>query len=168
MHEAHAATKLAAAKFQSQVSSDRVYSGRVDAIGEIAFLVRGGAMPNAQNNKPVVLVVEDDLVVASAMRMLFERRGWRVLHAADLAQAKAQLSPPPQWVVLDLMLPDGDGTELLREMKRQGLPSKTVVTTGVVEPNHLKAVEEYQPTAILHKPTSFGRILEAMGVATPQ
>lgn len=120
---------------------------------------------SAAIERSTVLVVEDDLVVASAMKMLFERRGWHVLHAPDLTRAKALLSPPPQWVVLDLILPDGDGTELLREMQRRGLACKTVVTTGVAEPTHLKAVEEYQPTAILRKPTSFSRILEIMGVA---
>ena len=114
------------------------------------------------DNKPTVLVVEDDEVVASAMRMLFERRGWQVLLATSLAQARARLDPPPQWVVLDLMLPDGDGVELLREIQRRQIPTRAVVTTGVVEPNHLKAVEEYAPAAILQKPTSFSHILRAM------
>jgi DNA-binding response OmpR family regulator len=110
-----------------------------------------------------VLVVEDDIVVASAMRMLFERRGWEVLLAGNLAQAQNRLDPPPQWIVLDLMLPDGDGVELLREVQRRGLATRAVVTTGVAEPNHLRAVREFHPAAILHKPTSFSRILDAMG-----
>jgi DNA-binding NtrC family response regulator len=112
--------------------------------------------------KPTVLVVEDDTVVSSAMRMLFERRGWKVHLALSLAQARTFLEPAPEWIVLDLMLPDGDGTDLLREIQRRGLNSKAVVTTGVVEPSHLRAVQEYRPAAILQKPTSFSRILQAM------
>jgi CheY-like chemotaxis protein len=121
-------------------------------------------VPESQTSRPTVLVVEDDTVVASAMRMLFERRGWHVWQAASLAQAENRLQPAPDWVVLDLMLPDGDGIELLREIQRRGLATRAVVTTGIVEPNHLNAVREYQPAAILHKPTSFARILEVMGV----
>ena len=119
---------------------------------------------NTAENKPTVLIVEDDLIVASAMRMLFERRGWSVRMAHKLAEARAALDPPPQWIVLDLMLPDGDGVELLRELSDRSLPSRTIITTGVLEPNHLQAAAAFGPVAILQKPTSFGRILEAMGL----
>jgi two-component system response regulator DctR len=39
-------------------------------------------------------------------------------------------SPPPQWVLLDLMLPDGNGIDVIRALRRTGLPTQVCVVTG--------------------------------------
>lgn len=40
------------------------------------------------------------------------------------------LSPPPQWILLDLMLPDGSGVSVIRKVKSDRLPSRVCVVTG--------------------------------------
>ena len=99
-----------------------------------------------------VLVVEDDRASRSALRRLFAARGWVVAEAATLAEGFAALEPPPRWVVLDLMLPDGDGADLLRWVRANGLPTRIVVATGVADEARIEEVVGLGPDSLLHKP----------------
>jgi hypothetical protein len=65
---------------------------------------------NGQTNPARVLVVEDDLDLAGVLVAMFERHGIETFHARTGREA-LQLSQRtlPDLLVLDLMLPDGDG-----------------------------------------------------------
>jgi PAS domain S-box-containing protein len=67
-----------------------------------------------------VLYVEDNAVNALLMRALFGRRpGWELRIAHDGATALAELEEhPPDLLLIDLGLPDMDGIELLRRVRR--------------------------------------------------
>ncbi len=74
-----------------------------------------------------VLIVEDDDHLASVLRALLERRGLSVQHARGQHEAlELIIVAPPQVLILDLHLPDGNGFELVAELRRdgrlQGLP----------------------------------------------
>lgn len=83
-----------------------------------------------------VLVVEDNVLVTSATRILLEDAGFRVSTAATLAEARAILeSDPPGALLLDLRLPDGDGLSLLRRAGEDGTtPAVVVALTGRDDP----------------------------------
>ena len=63
-------------------------------------------MPNA-------LVVDDDPSTLVLLSNLLERRGFSTRTAASLAEARRNLEPVPDMCMVDLRLPDGEGTELL-------------------------------------------------------
>ncbi|MBE7366708.1 response regulator transcription factor [Ramlibacter pallidus] len=66
-----------------------------------------------------VLLVEDDEGIASGLRAHLEQQGWAVDWVSRLEPAWAALRAEPfDLVLLDLGLPDGDGTELLRRLRR--------------------------------------------------
>jgi DNA-binding response OmpR family regulator len=66
----------------------------------------------------VILLVEDNEKILSANRWILEERGYRILTAASLAEARAVLAKEtPDLAVLDIMLPDGDGLEFLPELR---------------------------------------------------
>jgi DNA-binding response OmpR family regulator len=109
--------------------------------------------------KPRLLVVEDDPVTAGALRALFSRRGWDVLSAGTLAEAEPLLQTNPAWMILDLMLPDGDGATLLRAIRAGGLEIRVAVTTGASDPDRLRAVADLHPTALFRKPVNLGELL---------
>lgn len=73
-----------------------------------------------------VLVVEDEPGIVAGLQSNLRRFGWAVDAAADIKTAWVALrSEPFDVMLLDLGLPDGDGTELLRRLRstlRQGLP----------------------------------------------
>jgi DNA-binding response OmpR family regulator len=64
-----------------------------------------------------VLLVEDDARVAAALEQALRRRGYETLRAATAADALA--APPVDLVLLDLCLPDQDGIEVCRELRRR-------------------------------------------------
>lgn len=65
-----------------------------------------------------ILVVEDELLLAEAIRDFLEGSGYRVsvVGAGDEAMREAQQSPP-DLVILDLMLPGLDGLEVCRRLR---------------------------------------------------
>jgi DNA-binding response OmpR family regulator len=65
-----------------------------------------------------VLLVEDDRRVAAALETALRRRGYEVDRAATAAEALA--AAPVDLVLLDLALPDGDGIDVCRELRRRG------------------------------------------------
>src|SRR5262245_24848007 len=80
------------------------------------------AQPASQSQRPKgkrrVLVVEDDESSRNALQFLLASSGWEVDLANNLAEALDLLKKsPPDSVVLDLMLPDGDGTLLLEYLR---------------------------------------------------
>ncbi len=99
-----------------------------------------------------MLIVEDSPAAARAMATIFRARGWRTTTAATLAEALAGLDDEPDCIVLDLMLPDGDGERVLEEARRRGLPCRVAVATGVSDSARLAALAAWKPEAVLRKP----------------
>jgi len=65
-----------------------------------------------------LLVVEDDDHVAGALVSVLGRHGYEVVRAHDGASALRELSPRTDMVLLDLSLPDMDGFEVCRRIRR--------------------------------------------------
>jgi len=78
---------------------------------------------------PTVLVVEDERDIRDVLRRYLERAGLSVLTTGTGAEAIRFLtSAPPDLVILDLGLPDLDGTDVLREIQVAGHPPVLVLT----------------------------------------
>ena len=66
-----------------------------------------------------VLVVDDEPQILRALRTSFRAAGYEVETAETAEQALAVLATkPPDAVVLDLVLPDGKGTDVCRELRK--------------------------------------------------
>ncbi len=71
-------------------------------------------------SKEHILVVEDEQNIAQAIQYNLEKEGYRVSRAGDGAQGlKLVQTQLPSLVVLDLMLPQIDGLEICRLLKRE-------------------------------------------------
>ena len=69
----------------------------------------------------MVLLVEDDENLAGLLLTLLARHGLGVVHVATVADAVARgREIDPHVVVLDLELPDGDGTEVVARLRAEG------------------------------------------------
>ena len=66
-----------------------------------------------------VLVVDDEPQILRAVQMKLRNAGYAVDTAANAKDALAQAAMrPPEAVILDLLLPDGSGTDVCRELRR--------------------------------------------------
>ena len=79
-----------------------------------------------------ILLVADNPHIMKINARLLSLRGYEVLQAATVAQAREQLSwHPVDLIVLDILLPDGSGLELCRELKaRQPIPILFLTALG--------------------------------------
>jgi len=109
-----------------------------------------------------ILVVEDDAASGNALRRLLANKGWVVTVAKSVAEAMDSLSPPPHYILLDLMLPDGGGEEVLRKVRDENLPSKVAVCTGTNDSVRLAMVKDMDPDILFQKPIDFEAVCQAV------
>lgn len=68
--------------------------------------------------RPVVLIIDDSLTVRMELAEGFEAAGFKTVLCTTLEQGRHELSSAPfDLVVLDVVLPDGDGVDFLREVR---------------------------------------------------
>jgi len=77
-----------------------------------------------------VLVIEDERSLLHNLTRGLEEEGYEVVGAASIAQAREALARQPHLILLDLMLPDGSGIELLRQFRGQGVWQPILVLTA--------------------------------------
>ena len=67
----------------------------------------------------VILVVDDEQDLVNALEYNLQREGYGVRTALTGKEAlrQAAIDPPPDLVLLDIMLPDVSGTEVCRELR---------------------------------------------------
>ena len=118
-----------------------------------------------------ILLVEQDAPLAEAILGGFRKSGIRIDHAATLQQAVDRcMLGPPDLLILDLTLPDGDGFSLVEWLRRQaglrGLP--LVVYSGREIPEPEMAKLRLGPTEFLHKEKVQPREVEELVLAMVQ
>ncbi len=70
--------------------------------------------PNA-----TILVVDDDPHIREVVRFALEKAGFRAIEARDGRQAlERYASDTPDLVVLDILMPEMDGTDVCRKLRR--------------------------------------------------
>ncbi|HKU85000.1 MAG TPA: sigma-54 dependent transcriptional regulator [Casimicrobiaceae bacterium] len=79
---------------------------------------------------PHALIVDDDRTAAEALAELIANQGFTTACANSVEQARDLLVTSPDVILLDLVLPDGNGLELLRETTSRDLATQVIVVTG--------------------------------------
>jgi DNA-binding NarL/FixJ family response regulator len=69
-----------------------------------------------------------------------------------VADALGRLTDPPDWLILDLNLPDGLGLDVLDAIRAGGLPTRIVVSSATEDAALLAAVAAHKPDVIIPKP----------------
>src|SRR5512133_139487 len=88
-----------------------------------------------------ILVVADGPAIAESIQFALTRDGFTVSLAHKLADARPQLEQA-DLIVLDLMLPAGDGVELLRSLRQSGLsPPVQILSSRDAEQDRVNSLE---------------------------
>lgn len=91
---------------------------------------------------PLVLVVEDDLMLSDVLRMYLENEGYRVMVTGDGLDGLTQaLVARPSLVVLDVMLPRLDGWEVVRQLREVSQVPIILLTARGEEQDKLKGFQ---------------------------
>jgi two-component system, OmpR family, response regulator RegX3 len=90
----------------------------------------------------LVLLVEDEEAITVPLTEALEREGFRAEVAHSLADGlQAARSGKPNIVLLDVMLPDGSGFDLLRELRTDGHTPVIMLTARGDEPDRVLGLE---------------------------
>ena len=112
-----------------------------------------------------VLVIEDDREIRSLMQASLSVEGFAVQTAVTLSEARAMLKHKlPDLIVLDLGLPDGDGVQLVRELRKQHATPVIVVSARHQEAQKIELLDAGADD-YLTKPFSVDELLARMRVA---
>lgn len=108
---------------------------------------------DAGREKPRVLLVDDDSQLRRMLARVLRRAGLEVVEAESGRQAIAALGAGSFDVVLsDVHMPDGDGIELIREVRRVDLDVPVILMTGQPDLDTAAQAIEYGAFRYLSKP----------------
>ncbi|MDP2156090.1 MAG: sigma 54-interacting transcriptional regulator, partial [Nitrospirota bacterium] len=82
----------------------------------------------------LLLVIEDDETISLSLRSYFEGKGFSVLSASTCKEGlDICLREIPDTVILDLRLPDGNGIDVLKQIKKDCPEISVIIMTGYGE-----------------------------------
>jgi chemotaxis protein histidine kinase CheA len=157
-------------------------SGKVQLILDPAQLVRR-AHPDAPEGRVVdpvsapmilagrALVVDDSRAIREAMTSMLGREGWIVDVAEDGARA-LQMTKQLRYdlVVTDLEMPNVDGFDLIVRLRKEDRYRSTpvIIITSRANPEHRARAKELNVRALVAKPITRRKLLEALATKAPQ
>lgn len=121
--------------------------------------------PRQPSERPLVLVVDDEERVRASLLGMLERLGCRGVAASDGVAALELLGrETPALVLLDLMMPQMDGPEILRRMRETHQELPVVIVTGQPDSALMTQAMEHGPLLLLAKPVSAAQLTRTVGV----
>jgi DNA-binding response OmpR family regulator len=116
-----------------------------------------------------ILLVDDDPEIVKAMRLVLEKRGYRVLTAADgnmgLAVAEREA---PDLVVVDMMMPRKSGFLVIEKLKvRNRSKPRVIMITANEGGRHRAYAEMLGVDDYIRKPFAMDRLLESVHKLCP-
>jgi DNA-binding NarL/FixJ family response regulator len=109
-----------------------------------------------------VMLVEDHAAFRQSLAALLSQEPdiEVVAQAGSLAQARKMLDTPLDVAVLDLSLPDGDGRDLIGELRQKNAGISILLLSVMLGPGYLDEVLKAEADAVLHKVASPTTIVE--------
>jgi len=105
-----------------------------------------------------VLIVEDDANTRRALVVLLAQLGYDTVSVATVAEGFERLDGQDR-AILDLNLPDGLGTDVMRRIIDEHRPIRVVVTTGSSNAELLGDANRLRAEMILSKPINLNRLI---------
>lgn len=82
--------------------------------------------------RETILVIEDDESIRSGLELNLRMEGYRIISTDRVATGlKLLRQEPPDLIILDLMLPDGSGLDLLRTLRRDNPDVQVLILTAL-------------------------------------
>lgn len=106
-----------------------------------------------------ILVVDDHIALAENIAEMLEMDGYQTSIAGSAAEALAAFSEQIDALITDFRMTDGNGAELIAEIRRRGSRIPAVVMTAYADDAMENACTTAGALAVLPKPVEMGRLL---------
>ncbi len=120
-----------------------------------------------EGKRPHILIIDDEPAIADSLTMLLEPAGYRVTAATDARKALSMgLEDPPDLVICDIVMPEMDGIEFVRALRKREPQLPVIVMSGnPVGRQFLDAARMLGASATIAKPFSFDELKQTIGKA---
>ena len=116
--------------------------------------------------KHSILVVDDERSIRSSLRKILTAEGYQVETVDTVAAAREALAAaPPEVVIMDLRLPDGNGIDLLSEVRRLDAGIQTILITAFGDVQAAVGAMKAGAGDFLKKPYELDELLLAVRAA---
>ena len=117
------------------------------------------------SGNPRVLVVDDEPAILRFLKPALEANDYEVTSAGTLAEAIKRIArEPPDVVVLDLGLPDGDGKDVIRQVRQWSQVPIIVLSAREREAEKIEALE-LGADDFVNKPFGVGELMARLRTA---
>jgi len=115
-------------------------------------------------NKPLVLIVEDNVDLAEATRHFLELKKFRVLISDGRDLREILVSDKPDIIILDISLGGLDGREICRELKKDNATKSIPVIMLSAHDRLSKAYDDKCADGYVMKPFALNELLEEIAL----
>ena len=112
---------------------------------------------------PTVLTVDDSLMIRRFITIALVDEGYTVSEAANGGEAiEIVRSAPPDCMVLDLLMPEVDGIEVLETLQRDKVSIPVIVLTADIQKSTEKRCFDLGAFRVLNKPPNGEELCSAI------
>ena len=149
------------------VSSMKIHTVSLGEEGEDLTLAAKGGSPLPVQHCCSVLAVDDNDTLLAWMDRVLTEEGFEVVTASSIGEAMEKVSEAtPNTVVLDYLLPDGDGVSLAVDLLKQNPAMRAVVMSGaMLEQEDVLLCQRYD-IPVLIKPFVAAELLAALDASS--
>ena len=117
---------------------------------------------NADDTRPLVLIVDDDLAVRDSLAAVMEAFGFRTSTAGNGVEGLVAIAlEAPSAIITDLQMPRMNGLELITALRRTKTGIPVIVISGSASTD-LDAARELGATAAFQKPLPVFDMIDAV------
>jgi hypothetical protein len=111
-----------------------------------------------------ILIVDDEESVLKLLRTVLTHAGYVVIEAANGRQALEKLAQSPRvdLMITDIVMPEQEGLEMLRSLRRERPDLKVIAISGAFGGEYLEAAELLGAKASLQKPIDQRELLQTI------
>ncbi len=110
-----------------------------------------------------ILVIDDDPALLKALATVLEESGFQVFTARSGREATAKiLEHPVDLLITDLNMPDEEGIEIIRRLKKDRSQLKVIAMSGAFGPNIMTIAQKLGADATLSKPMTATKLLDCI------
>ena len=111
----------------------------------------------------LILIVEDSSTMRKAIRKIVKAEGHDTLEAPDGREGlEIAATHAPDCILLDLIMPEVDGLEVLKALRERGSKIPVIVLTADIQEIVRKECLELGATAFINKPLIGSRLLDTI------